>query len=73
MIRFGSRPAWSPDGRLLALVGRRGVYTARTDGSRLRMIRRADPARCRPHGSDTSGCLPLSLDWQPLTTRAPTG
>ncbi len=73
VIRFGSRPAWSPDGRLLALVGRHGVYTARTDGSGLRMIRRADPTRCRPHGSDTSGCLPLSLDWQPLTTRAPTG
>lgn len=74
VIRFGRQPAWSPDGRRLALVGRNGVYTARTDGSGLRTIRRANPTRCRPtSGSDTSGCLPLSLDWQPLTTRAPTG
>lgn len=54
LVRHGREPAWSPDGRRLALVGRDGVYIARPDGSALRRVTRMRP---------------LSLDWQPLPQR----
>ena len=71
LIRYGTHPAWSPDARRIALVGRIGTYTARPDGSRLHMILRTRPSLCNFSITTTTtrGCLPGSLDWQPLPQR----
>ncbi len=68
IVRSGTHPAWSPDAHRIALVGRNGTYTARPDGSRLHMILRKRPSLCN-FSITTRGCLPGSLDWQPLPRR----